>query len=575
MRHQAPWCTFLTCLLVCCQLVHEGGSRSSFPSCLRAGAVHIYHLCHAAWLPNLLSPPPCHHYLRPCSKAMADKATAADASFLLLLFSCGKAAVPLCYEAHVSLEDGAVPLQAHQFSTTWHPEQTTEASACRAEPRPGFALPGCPVMLTQRAAAPRPESNCGGSGGSGMWQAGAEAQQACQLLPMPSQAAHMMVPPPLLQLCYTPPAPTLPGPASYGKLLPQSGVALAQLQEGAEVPSPAASVFEAASQDAAARQVPVDQASAGDHARVGRNELSAPSMVGDTDARLHHHSSSHAEQLDGRSHTRGAQSISSCRQRREEPTQEQCGPALAPVGSQAEREQSTPMSQPSLEVPPQPSASGGGSSSAAKEGAASSGGGSRSSPAASALLSADASLSGNELMDGGSLPSLAGWGASSCMLPQPQLQPSIAGMLSGGPLAASSAAAASLFPSPQAAAQGGLSALQQQPCQPQSQVYHGHLPDADASGQGLPAAVHGCPAQHNSTTAAVSWSAPGLLLSTHPAASAWPAQQPCATADVALLCQEVALLRQEVGGSVVEAGLVAARLCVGGAFAIASAKTCV
>ncbi|KAL4445401.1 hypothetical protein ABPG77_011226 [Micractinium sp. CCAP 211/92] len=91
-----------------------------------------------------------------CSKALCDKATAADASFLLLLYPHGSAAVPLCFEVHISLEGGLLPLQAHRFSTSWHPEQGPQAAACKAAACPGLSLPGCPVALPRSSGRPPP-----------------------------------------------------------------------------------------------------------------------------------------------------------------------------------------------------------------------------------------------------------------------------------------------------------------------------------------------------------------------------------------------------------------------------------
>ena len=99
-----------------------------------------------------------------CSKAIADRALAAGAGFLLLLFAHG-AAVPQwqCYEVHISLRSGLVPLQARSFMLQWHPErsagaQPCSAAACKAD------LPGLPAALSCRLAPMSPPSAASGSG---------------------------------------------------------------------------------------------------------------------------------------------------------------------------------------------------------------------------------------------------------------------------------------------------------------------------------------------------------------------------------------------------------------------------
>ena len=76
----------------------------------------------------------------------------AGAGFLLLLFAPG-AAAPQCYEVHIGLQSGVVPLQAHRFAIRWHPQQgasgqpSATATPCMA------SLPGLPAALSWRPAA--------------------------------------------------------------------------------------------------------------------------------------------------------------------------------------------------------------------------------------------------------------------------------------------------------------------------------------------------------------------------------------------------------------------------------------
>ena len=75
---------------------------------------------------------------------------AAGTGFLLLLFAHG-AAVPQCYEVHISLQSGLVPLQARSFKLRWHPECSAAAQPCLATAWKAD-LPGLPAALSCRLA---------------------------------------------------------------------------------------------------------------------------------------------------------------------------------------------------------------------------------------------------------------------------------------------------------------------------------------------------------------------------------------------------------------------------------------
>lgn len=116
------------------------------------------------------------------SKAIADKAMAAGAGFLLLLCAPG-AAMPQCYEVHISLHSGMLPLQAHSFSLQWHPERGMAAQPCAATPRTA-SLPGLPAALSCCPAVRSPPAAAGSAAASSCAAAAAPAR-----LPGPAAAA--------------------------------------------------------------------------------------------------------------------------------------------------------------------------------------------------------------------------------------------------------------------------------------------------------------------------------------------------------------------------------------------------
>jgi hypothetical protein len=85
-----------------------------------------------------------------CSKALADKALEVDKSFLVLLYAQGKASVPVCFECHVGLDSGAVPLRAAVFSAAEPPSETAGAAVCELTPTADACLPGCPTSTGRR-----------------------------------------------------------------------------------------------------------------------------------------------------------------------------------------------------------------------------------------------------------------------------------------------------------------------------------------------------------------------------------------------------------------------------------------
>lgn len=55
---------------------------------------------------------------------------------MLLLYPRGRAAVPECYEVHVSLQDGSIPLLLRRFTTVWHPDQPSPVTSWDPVPTP-------------------------------------------------------------------------------------------------------------------------------------------------------------------------------------------------------------------------------------------------------------------------------------------------------------------------------------------------------------------------------------------------------------------------------------------------------
>lgn len=126
--------------------------------------------------------------------------------------------MPLCYEVHISLEEGAIPLLARRFSMVWHPEQPARATVVDATPCQDLRLPGCPVALAQPAL--RIATRDAGSG-TRQGQSAAEPRPLCEervslrAPPLPAAASHWR----------PTPAPTLPAPASYVQLSPTAAAA--------------------------------------------------------------------------------------------------------------------------------------------------------------------------------------------------------------------------------------------------------------------------------------------------------------------------------------------------------------
>ena len=133
--------------------------------------------------------------------------------------------MPLCYETHISLAGGALPLQAHRFSLAWHPERPAEV--CLVDPCPALALPNCPVALTRRPPrCPGSSSSSSSSstasgvspGNIAVRQAGVAGRVAG--LPSPPQPPQQHPHQSHLDSWHTPPAPALPAPPSYGHPTP-------------------------------------------------------------------------------------------------------------------------------------------------------------------------------------------------------------------------------------------------------------------------------------------------------------------------------------------------------------------
>ncbi|KAL4427991.1 hypothetical protein ABPG75_002080 [Micractinium tetrahymenae] len=482
-----------------------------------------------------------------CSKALCDKATAVDASFLLLLYSHNSATVPLCFEVHVRLEGGLLPLQAHRFSTAWHPEQPAQAAACKAVACPGLALPGCPVALSQRA--PRRPGSAGGSGGdssassstwlpgaaggssasSSTWLPGAaggssassstwlpgDAGAACKLqarpLQLPGQAGCSMAPAPALHLWHTPPGPVLPGPASFAQPSPPLLVCApggwpdtcaAVPTAGKALGPDAAAALSAAPQDADRKQALADRqaaeaaqqaavevaaqtpAAAGSSWQAAKDELGEPRPAARKDRPCRSWPGPAGLPEDSPL----AQAVEQACRRQPAAATDAAAPGPGSPVCDSSGTGSTPAQSPLLPPPNVPTSAPGDNimgGVAGDSSGANEGDGPQS-----------AAPAGRCSLDASSLPSLAAWGSSSCEVLAP-------------------------------AAHASLLVLQQA---------HGPAHAGSSSGK-----VGGMPLPEAAVLG------PALPASLPLIAAGWPeAQQQAGTAQVAALQQEVHLLRQEV-----------------------------